>query len=158
MRPFARVVARELADVIELKPLSRDEVGESIISMLGIEVLPLLSSSVSAARRQAIRSSFRRSCGSLINAGSVYAQGGEWAAREDIRAIDIPTSLALLLERRVALLSPQERELLTVFAAYGRPLPFDLALQLTGLRDSDLAGLLLDLERKQILVSSMKAA
>lgn len=151
-RPCARLVGRQLTDVIELKPLSREEAGEVIGSMLGIEKLP--PAFVARVHSEAAGNPFfvQEIMRALVNSGSVYALGGEWTAREDVPAIDIPTSLTELLERRMAQLPKRERELVTVFAVYGRPLPFTLALQLTGLPDNDLAGLLLDLERKQILL------
>ncbi len=87
----ARLVGRQLADVIELKPLSREEVGDVIGSMLGIEELP--AAFVERVSREAAGNPFfvQEIMRVLINTGSVYAHGGEWAARKEIPAIDIPT-------------------------------------------------------------------
>ncbi len=150
-RPFARVIDRQLADIIELRRLSRDQVGELVASMLGSDAPP--TAFVERISQEAAGNAFfiQEIMRALVNTGAVYVQGGEWATREEIGTINIPTSLASLLERRAALLSSRERELLTLFAVFGRALPFDLALRLGNFSEDELAELLLELERKQIL-------
>ena len=150
-RPFARIIDRQLADIIELKPLSRAQVGELIASMLGIKEPPVAF--VERITREAAGNAFfiQEIMRALVNTGAVYVQGGEWATREEIGTINIPISLASLLERRAALLSSPERELLTLFAVFGRDLPFAVGLQLGGFSEREFAELLLGLERKQIL-------
>jgi len=154
-RPLERWM-RALRDNHELRslrvePLARDEVALLLGSMLGIDELP--DSFVDRVTRETSGNPFFISevMRSLVERGSVYLEGGRWSADRPIGVLEIPPTMAMLFERRLAQLDPRERDVLRLVAAYGRPMPLSLIATVAKLDDDAMHGIVLGLLHRQML-------
>lgn len=87
----------------------------------------------------------------LVTSGDIYYRDGIWD-RKDIADLRIPRSVHDAVQRRLAGLSAEAREVLSVAAVIGQVFDFALVQELTGHDEPTLLGLLRELIGAQLLV------
>ena len=157
-RPLAAAAetlrSRGMAIGVELTPLDADQVGTVVRSMLGVDDIP--AAFLSRVTDETLGNPFfvQEVMRELFENGSVYLEGGRWSARQSIDALQIPATMADVFRRRLALLGPEEKELVRVLAVHGRPLELARIADALGEHTTAerIADLLRDLERSMIVV------
>ncbi len=151
-RPMEKLVGDgALVDTISLKALAADDVRALLTSMLGIKTLPDLF--VTRVTQETLGNAFfvEEVMRALLERGSVYLADGEWAAREEIGALDIPSSIGATFRRRAALLSEGECALFDALVVSGRPVSLELLERSAPLGSEELHVALRVLEQKQLV-------
>jgi serine/threonine protein kinase/tetratricopeptide (TPR) repeat protein len=136
---------------VRVEPLSRREVAALLCSMLGIDELP--DGFVERITRETAGNPFfiGEAMRSLVERGSVYLESGRWCADRPIGVLEIPATMAILFERRLAQLDDRERDVLQLIAAYGRPMPLSLIATVANLDDEGVHQIMLGLLRRQMI-------
>jgi tetratricopeptide (TPR) repeat protein len=154
-RPLARAVEtlqkRNMATEVELAPLGAEQVATVVRSMLGVDDIP--GAFLARVTDETLGNPFfvQEVMRELFENGSIFLEGGRWAARQSIDALQIPSTMADVFRRRLSLLSGDERELVRVLAVHGRPLELDRIAEVLGDRMA-IADRLRELERSMIVV------
>ena len=91
----------------------------------------------------------------LRSRGAIEQHGGVWQLMSSIETIseELPSSIAEVIERRIARLSERERELLVAAAAQGMEFDSAVAARVLGKPAADIEDTLLDLDRFHRLVA-----
>jgi hypothetical protein len=69
----------------------------------------------------------------LMERGDVYLEAGRWAARTEPARLELPPTIAAVLERRLAAVPPDDRALLGWLAVYAQPMALRLLADASGL-------------------------
>jgi serine/threonine protein kinase/tetratricopeptide (TPR) repeat protein len=132
-RPLERLIyeleALDGVELLHLRPLEPEQVSELLSSMLGVKSLPQAFAARVAHETGGNPFFVEEVMRTLVENGSVYLDGGAWAAREAIDELEIPPSVAAVFLRRAEMLEPQDRELLDVLAVCSRPTRADVIAQ-----------------------------
>ncbi len=143
--PVARRVDTSLA------PLGPAETAELIGSMLGTPDVPAAFSTRVSGETGGNPFFIEEVLRVLMERGDVYLRAGRWAARTEVARLDVPTTIAAVLERRLSAIEPRERELLAWLAAYAQPMPLHVLAETSGLSlDATMAGVRQLAERRMV--------
>ena len=126
-RPLAELLAAAPRRVaIALAPLSPAQTGELIAAQLGAPDVPALFGERVFRDTGGNPFFVEEVVRALLERGDVYVQAGRWAAPIDVAALDVPATIAAVLDRRVVALVPDDRELLDDLAIYAQPMSLAL--------------------------------
>ena len=89
-------------------------------------------------------------CRALVESGRLYFEGGRWH-RPSMQELGIPQSVRVAIQSRVARLSSQVRETLSLAAIVGREFAFDTVAQASGVGEDALIDVLEIAERAQLV-------
>ncbi len=154
-RPLADVVktleSHALAIELELQPLGEREVARVACSMLGVDAVP--EEFLSRLARETSGNPFfvQEVMRVLFENQTVYLLDGRWAARNEIGELSIPASMADVFRRRFALLGDSIKDVVRALAVHGRPIRFELLVDVLG-SSSDVFEALRELEERSIAV------
>ena len=142
---------RGACEVLLLEPLGTGEVDLLLGSMLGLEAIP--DAFVDRVNRETAGNPYfvEEVMRELVENGSVFLEGGQWAARERIVDLDIPVTITNVFLRRLALLDEEQRRLLDRMATYGRPVPARVVAEVSGVGVEELHRALRPLSRRHIV-------
>jgi tetratricopeptide (TPR) repeat protein len=87
----------------------------------------------------------------LIENESVYLEKGQWAAREQIGDLPIPSSMEAVFRRRTSFLGAGARAVLDLMSVHGQPIPADLLQSAGGFDLHALYSHLSELHRRQMV-------
>ncbi len=131
-------VRTEHAEEIRLKRLTEDEVQQLLIQMAGHEVRPSFSEEIykhTEGNPFFIGESIR----ALIAEGKLKKMGDRWQTTISVADLALPPSVRLLIERRLAYLSPECRLTLAYAALLGRQFHSSLLCQARKLPEDTIA-------------------
>ncbi len=124
-RPVSRLLSDALGERITLRPFEKQSIRELVLAMLGVDGLPELFVDRifddTAGNPLFVEEVMR----SLVDTGAVFLREGRWAAA-NVGQCSVPERMAELMLRRVALLESGARDLLSLLAAYARPMSYEL--------------------------------
>jgi hypothetical protein len=130
-RPLAETMRllseQKLGETIELSPLGAPEVKEVITSMLGVDDVP--GEFLTRVTRETAGNPFfvQEVMRVLFDNGTVFLDDkGHWATKEEVGALEIPSSMAEVFRRRFVQLSPDEQRIVRALAVHGRPMRGEL--------------------------------
>ena len=140
------------AEEIRLKRLKKDEVQQLLIQMVDHTVHATFSEEIykhTEGNPFFIGESIR----ALIEEGKLTKVGDRWQTTVALKELGLPQSIRLLIERRLAHLSPECRVTLAYAAALGRQFNSALLCQAHNLSDDTVAEHIDDAIRTQILMA-----
>jgi DNA-binding SARP family transcriptional activator len=151
LRELMGTLARSgISEDVRLQRLSESEVHQLLVNIAGHSVGPIFSGEI-----------FRQSEGNpffigeairtLILEGKIKKIGDRWQATVDINQLELPHSVRLLIERRLAHLSPECRTTMTLAAVLGRQFSSALLCQARNLNEDAVAEHIDDAIQAQIL-------
>jgi eukaryotic-like serine/threonine-protein kinase len=137
---------------IALGALDEPETAELVAGMLGTRDLEPLGARVSLETggnpffvEEIVRT--------LMDRGDLFLEAGRWAARAGIGALELPPTIAAVLERRLAQLDPSARALMSWLAAYAQPMPLGVLAEAAGLSAERVAEGVGQLVEREIVVA-----
>jgi tetratricopeptide (TPR) repeat protein len=137
---------------VALSPLSAARTAELVASMLGTGDVPPAFSERVAAETGGNPFFIEEVMRVLMDRGDVYSNAGEWAARTEVARIELPSSIAAVLARRLASIETHERDALEWLAVYAQPMPSAFLPEL-GAVGGDLASAAVErLKERQMVV------
>ena len=137
---------------LEIGALGAGQVSRLLGSMLGLEEIPGAFAERVFAETAGNPYFVEEVMRSLVENGSVYLEGGQWAASEEIDHLVIPASVTNAFLARLDRLGPTARRVLEVMATHGRPAPVRILHATCGLADDALFGALKELVHRQMVV------
>jgi tRNA A-37 threonylcarbamoyl transferase component Bud32/tetratricopeptide (TPR) repeat protein len=111
---------------IPLPPLDLSQTAELIGALLGAPEVPEIFSTRLSRETGGNPFFIEEVLRGLMERGDLYLQAGRWAAPIDAADLELPETIAAVLERRVASLDADDRELLDWLAVYAQPMPLGL--------------------------------
>lgn len=151
-RWLAQLERERLAHELRLAPLSRDELGAMLRAIFALQ-RPVRVETIDTFYTFTEGNPFilEETLKSLIAAGDIFYADGSWD-RKPLAALRIPRSLNDAVEQRVARLSADARQLLTLAAVVGRRFDFALLQRLARRDEGELLPLLKELVAAQLVV------
>jgi predicted Ser/Thr protein kinase len=138
---------------IVLRALGERETSELIGAMLGAGDLPEPFCARVSAETGGNPFFVEETVRALMDRGDVYLHAGRWAARASFDALQLPTTVAAALERRLSSLEPQPRTLVGWLAAYARPMPLAVLADASGLSLDAIFDAVRQLAARQMVVT-----
>jgi DNA-binding CsgD family transcriptional regulator len=125
--------------VIDLGRLGRDDLRELAGSCLDVAPRAIPDAAVDLLWASSVGNPFlvEEALGGMIDSGLLVSGPGGWRMVEHPRS-EVPATFSRSVARRVGLLGPQARELLSVAAVLGRRFPLAVVRVVTGMGDRDL--------------------
>ncbi len=144
-----------LARRVKLIRLTRQQTGELLAVLFQEEITPDFLDGI---YRETEGNPFfvEEVCKALIEDGVLTRQGGRWR-RPDMRAVQVPQSVRVAIQSRVARLPDQAQETLRLASILGREFDYDLLRQVSDLTQDQLIDALDAAERSQ-LIEEMRAS
>jgi predicted ATPase len=90
----------------------------------------------------------------LIEHGPVFDANGEWRSDVDAIDLDVPDTIRLTIGRRLEVLAPTTRSVLTMASVIGRAFGFELLEALSDVDDEELIDALDEAERAKVIAST----
>lgn len=141
-----------IAEELRLQRLDEEEVHQLLVNMAGHAVQPSFAAEIHRQTEgnplfvgEAIRS--------LVLNGKLVWTGQHWLSTVKLSELDLPPSVRLLIERRLANFSPECRSTLTLAAVIGRQFSSALLVQARGISEEALAEHVESAIQAQILAS-----
>ena len=106
--------------LIRLQPLSAGDARSLISELLGLEMLPSSTSSTILTKAEGNPLFLEEVVHSLIDSGHITLDGDTWSFSEEIRAVNVPDTLAGVLSARIDRLQPRTRDVAQTAAVIGR--------------------------------------
>lgn len=128
-----RFVARGLAEVECLEPLSAANVAALARAMLGVDDVPGEFSRRLADETAGNPFFVEEVMRALVENGSVFLRDGRWATAIEIGALEFPKTAAAVFSRRAAMLDADARAIANVLAVCGRPTALEVIAAVTRL-------------------------
>ncbi|MFL5656395.1 MAG: AAA family ATPase [Ktedonobacteraceae bacterium] len=153
LRGLMTALARAgISEDIRLQRLSEAQVQQLLINMAGHFVRPVFAGEI---YRQTEGNPFfiGEAIRSLVLEGKLKRTGERWQATVDVNKLEIPQSVRLVIERRLAHLPPECRTTLTLAAVLGRQFSSALLCQARNLSEDEVAEHIDDAIQAQILCS-----
>jgi transcriptional regulator with GAF, ATPase, and Fis domain len=123
---------------VALHPLEKDDVTSLVRSMLGMERDPQILGGVIHRKTDGNPFFVEELMKTLVEEEILYREAGEWHVKgESIEDIDIPSSVAQVLTRRLERLDPLERAVLNQVAVFAGPATLDAVAAALGLDGAD---------------------
>ena len=152
-RPLAAMLADRSGqyETLALQHLGRSHVGQLLGSMLGVDQLP--DAFVERVTDETAGNAFfvEEVMRTLIENESVYLEKGQWAARERIGDLPIPSSMEAVFRRRASFLDAGARVVLDLMSVHGQPIASDLLHAASGFDLQALHAHLNELHRRQMV-------
>jgi tetratricopeptide (TPR) repeat protein len=120
-RPLEALLGEDHS-VLRLEPLTREEVGAVVVSMLGVDELPDAFVDLVAEATGGNPFFVEELMRALIEHGHVFIDEGAWAADTSIETLPIPERIDEVFLRRLRLVGDDGRRLLELLATHGKPL------------------------------------
>lgn len=143
---------------IKLGRLTREETGEMLAAMLtqGGGIDPALAEAI---HRETEGNPFfiEEVCKALIEQGQVACTADDCRVTARVEDLEIPQSVRLTIQARLARLPVQAQDVLRMAAVLGREFDFDVLLRATGLDEDALIEALEAAERAQIIAEAPRA-
>jgi serine/threonine protein kinase/tetratricopeptide (TPR) repeat protein len=152
-RPLASMLTDRSGqyELLSLQHLGRSHVGQLLGSMLGVDQLP--DAFVERVTDETAGNAFfvEEVMRTLIENESVYLEKGQWAARERIGDLPIPSSMEAVFRRRASFLDAGARAVLDLMSVHGQPIAIDLLQAAGGFDLQALHAHLNELHRRQMV-------
>jgi Nif-specific regulatory protein len=95
----------------------------------------------------------------LVEQGVLYRESGQWKINErDLNHLEIPTSVGIVLQRRLIQLSPSARELVNWMSLFRRPATPGLLKSVMSQRSGNISEALQELTKRQMIKVEIKSA
>jgi serine/threonine-protein kinase len=117
---------------VHLAPLRPDHTAALIASMLGTAEVPDAFSARISEETGGNPFFIEETLRVLMERGDVHLQGGRWAARTRVKDLDLPPTIAGVLERRLSALGPWQREMLEWLGVYAQPMSLSVLVEASG--------------------------
>lgn len=139
-----------LATRIKLVRLDMEQTRQLLATLFAEEVTPEF---VQAIYQETEGNPFfvEEVCKALIDSGQVYREGGRWHRLTDMADMQIPQSVRMAIETRLANLPEAVQHVLRVAAVIGRKFPFDILVAISDLSEDNLIEALEKAERAQLI-------
>ena len=118
---------------LALSPLPPAHTAQLVASMLGVSDVPRPFTHRVAAETGGNPFFVEEVMRALMERGDVSLEAGRWAARTDVAHIELPPTMAAVLERRLASVGAHARDVLEWLAVYAQPMPQALLVEATGM-------------------------
>lgn len=118
---------------LALSPLPPAHTAQLVASMLGVSDVPRPFTDRVAAETGGNPFFVEEVMRALMERGDVSLEAGRWAARTDVAHIELPPTMAAVLERRLASVGAHARDVLEWLAVYAQPMPQALLVEATGM-------------------------
>jgi hypothetical protein len=125
-------IAPERRLPIALTPLPPSHTAELVASMLGADDVPRSFSDRVAAETGGNPLFIEEVMRALMERGDVYMDAGRWAASTEVAHIEIPPTVAAVLERRVASVDARVQDVLDWLSVYAQPMPESFLAEVSG--------------------------
>ncbi len=141
-----------IAEELRLQRLDEEEVHQLLMNMAGHAVQPSFAAEI---HRQTEGNPFfvGEAIRSLVLNGKLVWTGQHWQSTVKLSELDLPPSVRLLIERRLANFSPECRATLTLAAVIGRQFSSALLVQARGISEETLAEHVESAIQAQVLAS-----
>jgi tetratricopeptide (TPR) repeat protein len=138
-----------LATRLKLKRLDRDQTRDLLAVLFAEEITPELLDGI---YRETEGNPFfiEEVCKALIEDGKIYRAGTRWG-RPGMEEIDIPQSIKIAIQTRIAKLPDRVQDTLRLAAVLGREFDFDVFRMVSELDEEALIGALEQAERAQLI-------
>ena len=138
--------------LMEIGALEAIQVSRLLGSMLGLDEIPAAFAERVFAETAGNPYFVEEVMRSLVENGSVFLEGGQWAASEEIDHLVIPASVSNAFLARLERLGPTARRMLEVMATHGRPAAVRVLHATCDLADDAMFGALTELVHGQMVV------
>jgi class 3 adenylate cyclase/tetratricopeptide (TPR) repeat protein len=148
---LAGFVRRPEAAIIGLSPHSESEVGDLLLALSGHPPPPDVVAAIyaeSEGNALFVEEVFRH----LAESGSLLDERGAFRSDLRIEELDVPASLRLLIDRRLARLGERTRRMLGLAAVIGRYFAYDVVQAVGVLESAELLDAVEAAERAQVIV------
>lgn len=143
----------KLATSITLEPFDRDQTRQFLASMFQQEVPAEFLESLYAVTEGNLHF-IEEICKGLIETGKLRREEGRWVLWENVDEIELPNSVRMAVQARVATFSPAVQEVLQLAAVIGREFDFEVLRLAGGLEEEQLIDALESAEKAQIIVEA----
>ena len=134
---------------VKLSRLDRDATGELITALLVDEIGPRVRDRI-FQETEGNPFFIEEVCKALVESGAIYRQDGRWRLSPD-REIEIPQSVRVAIQARVARLAPTAQDILRTASIFGRQFDFDSLKGMSELDEDSLIEALEDASRAQLI-------
>jgi tetratricopeptide (TPR) repeat protein len=138
-----------LATRLKLKRLNRDQTRDMLAVLFAEEITPELLNGI-YHETEGNPFFIEEVCKALIEDGKIYRVGTRWG-RPGMEEIDIPQSIKIAIQTRIARLSEWVQDTLRLAAVLGREFDFDVLQMMSELDDEALIRALEQAERAQLI-------
>ncbi len=148
---LAGFVRRPEAAMIALSPHSESEVGDLLLALSGHPPPPGIVGAIYAesdGNALFVEEVFRH----LVESGGLLDERGAFRADLRVDELDVPASLRLVIDRRLARLGERTRRMLGLAAVIGRYFPYDVVQAVGVLEPDELLDAVEAAERAQVIV------
>lgn len=119
--------------VLALAPLPPEHTAQLVSSMLGASDVPRPFTDRVAAETGGNPFFVEEVMRALMERGDVSLEAGRWSARSDVAHLELPHTIAAVLERRLASIDARARHVLEWLAVYAQPMPQAFVVEASGL-------------------------
>ena len=141
-----------IADELRLQRLNEEEVHQLLMNMAGHAIEPSFAAEIHR-RTEGNPFFVGEAVRSLVLNGKIVWIGDHWQSTVKVSELDLPPSVRLLIERRLASFSPECRATLTLAAVIGRQFSSGLLVQAAVVSEESIAEHIESAMQAQILAS-----